>query len=126
MLTRDGYYVIDSDAFLLRLDSNGTQPWIKKFGSPGVATGISLVKSDDGAIVLAGERHNSDILLIKSPDAPYTLTPLDEAIKSVRMLIYHKPYIFYCQAPLFLVAFISLSVVLILIKRSMDRKKKLQ
>ena len=124
--TQSGLYVIDSDAFLLRLDRNGTQQWVKKFGSPGEATGISVVTGDDGAIVLAGDRRNSDILLIKSPDAPYELTPLDEAIKSVEMLLYHRPYIFYCWMPLFLVMFISLSIALITIKRSMERKKKSQ
>jgi hypothetical protein len=124
--TRDGYYVIDADAFLLRLDENGTQQWVKKFGSPGEATGIAVVTSDDGAIVLAGDRRNSDILLIKSTDAPCELTPVDEAIKSVDTMLYHSPYIFYCWAPLFLAAFISLSVALIAIKRSIERKKKPQ
>jgi hypothetical protein len=126
VLARSGYYVIDSDAFLLRLDENGTQQWVKKFGSPGEATGIAVVTSDDGAIVLAGDRRNSDILLIKSTDAPCELTPVDEAIKSVDTMLYHSPYIFYCWAPLFLAAFISLSVALIAIKRSIERKKKPQ
>jgi hypothetical protein len=117
-------YVIDSDAFLLRLDSNGTQQWLKKFGSPGKAYGIALLKCDDGAIVLAGERHNRDILLIKSPDAPDALAPLEETIKPVEVLLYHHPEIIYCITPLFLAAFVSLSVALITIKRSLDKRKK--
>ncbi len=122
--SRSGRYVIDSDAFLLRLDSNGTQQWLKKFGSPGKAYGIALLKCDDGAIVLAGERHNSDILLIKSPDAPDALAPLEETIKPVEVLLYHHPEIIYCITPLFLAAFVSLSVALITIKRSLDKRKR--
>lgn len=122
--SRSGRYVIDSDAFLLRLDGNGTQQWLKKFGSPGVASGIAVVKSDDGAIVMAGERRNNDILLIKSQDAPDSLAPLEETIKPVEVLLYHHPEIIYCITPLFLAAFVSLSVALITIKRSMDKRKK--
>jgi hypothetical protein len=122
--TRDGLYVIDSDAFVLRLDKNGVRQWVKTFGSPGRAQGTALVKCDDGTLVLAGERANSDILLIKTSDAPDARAPLEDAVKPIERTLSHNPQILYCITPLFLVTFIAFAFILISVKRSIEKGKK--
>jgi hypothetical protein len=122
--TRSGRYVIDSDAFILRLDENGSQQWVRSYGSPGEAAGIALARSDDGEIVMAGDRRNSDILLIKSPDGPDALAPLKDAVRPVESTLSHNPQILYCIAPLFLLSFIALAIISISVKRSIEKGKK--
>lgn len=121
---RSGHYVMDSDAFVLRLNQNGTWQWIKKFGSPGEARGIAMVQGSDGGLVLAGEKGNNGILLIKTQDAPDILSPVIEGIKPVEITISHNPTIFCCLMPLFILVFISLAITLVMLKRVFEKRVK--
>ena len=61
----------DTDAFLIKLDSNGDDVWEKNFGGQGFDYSYSLVQTNDGGYALVGSTYDSessisDIFMIKT------------------------------------------------------------
>lgn len=86
--TSDGGYIAtgnvnsfgagNSDAYLLKLDSNGNTLWAKGYGGTGVDYGASVQQTSDGGFIVAGYTNSFgaggyDVLLIKTSSAGDTL-----------------------------------------------------
>ncbi|MBM3156790.1 MAG: hypothetical protein FJ004_05845 [Chloroflexi bacterium] len=54
MGSRVGKHDITSDAFLIKVDSNGNTLWDLHFGGSGYDGGTSLVQTTDGSYVITG------------------------------------------------------------------------
>lgn len=50
----------DSDAFVIKLDSNGNKQWIKAFGGSKHEVGFSVVQSSDGSYGITGHFMSND------------------------------------------------------------------
>lgn len=72
--TNDGGYILTgttkpsdfSDAWLVKVDSNGFELWNKTFGTSGIDIGYSVKQTTDGGYILTGERESSQAWLIKT------------------------------------------------------------
>jgi hypothetical protein len=68
--TNDGGYIVTgarwetlsspNDAYLLKLDSNGTKEWEKTFGGSGDEAGYSVQQAHDGGYIVAGQTSSTD------------------------------------------------------------------
>ena len=67
-----------SDVYLIKTDEYGDTLWTKTFGGNGIEIGYSVVESNDGGLVIAGETSSygnggSDVYLIKTDEYGDTL-----------------------------------------------------
>jgi len=49
-----GYYVLDYDALVIKLDSNGNIQWAKTYGRSGWDDAFSIIQTSDGGYIVAG------------------------------------------------------------------------
>jgi len=54
-----------TDIILLKVDSNGNQIFLKKFGSSAYDTGANLIKESNGDNIITGN-YNGQIFMIKT------------------------------------------------------------
>ena len=64
-----------SEIFLVGIDANGDERWSAAFGGEGTAKGPSVLRSDDGCLVVlgmtdSGDAGGADFWLLKLPGNP--------------------------------------------------------